>query len=58
MPRERWFPVKHELPDGSRLGRLLHDGPDWQIFRIDRDNTVLVAMGSLADRWVDASIGA
>ena len=56
MPVERWFPVKHELPDGSRLGRLLHGGPDWQIFRVDRDNTVLIAPSSLADRWLEARL--
>ena len=56
MPRERWFPVKHKLPDGSRLGRLLHGGLDWQIFRVDRDNTVLIARPSLADRWIDARL--
>ena len=56
MSRERWFPVKHELPDGSRLGVLLHVGPDWQIFRVDRDNTVLITRLSLADRWIDARL--
>ena len=24
MANERWFPAKQEVPDGSRLGRLLH----------------------------------
>ena len=56
MPGERWFPAKHELPDGSRLGRLLHGGPEWQIFRVDRDNTVLIARPSLADRWIEARL--
>ncbi|MDE2916648.1 MAG: ATP-binding protein [Paracoccaceae bacterium] len=56
MPVERWFPVKHELPDGSRLGRLVHGGPDWQIFRVDRDNAVLIARSSLAGRWLEAQL--
>ena len=56
MMEERWFPTKYELPDGARLGRLLHSGPEWQIYRIDRENSMLVARSALADRWVDAQL--
>ncbi len=56
MTEERWFPAKHELPDGSRLGRLLHSGPDWQIYRIDRENSMLIVRSTLADRWTDAQL--
>ncbi len=54
MAQERWFPVKHELSGRSKLGRLLHCGADWQIYRLDRENSVLVARSTLADRWVEA----
>ena len=43
MPDQRWLPLKHELPSGISLGRLLHGGADWQIYRVDRDNVALVA---------------
>lgn len=56
MANERWFPAKHELPDGSRLGRLLHIGSDWQIYRMDKDNSVLVVRNALADRWIESSL--
>lgn len=56
MTEERWFPAKHELADKARLGRLLHSGPDWQIYRIDQENSMLVARSRLADRWVNAQL--
>ncbi len=56
MANERWFPAKHHLPDGSNLGRLLSSGPDWQIYRLDKDNSILVARHSLADRWVESKL--
>ena len=56
MPGEHWFPIKHKLPDGTRLGRLLHSGPNWQIFRIDRDKKVLIARSSLAERWIASGL--
>ena len=54
MSNERWFPAKHELSDGSRLGRLLHSGPDWQIYRVDKENSVLIAHRRLAERWIQS----
>ncbi len=56
MPGKRWFPLKHQLPDGNKLGKLLHSGPDWQIFRVDRDNKVLMARSSLAERWITSGL--
>ena len=56
MATERWFPVKHELPVGSRLGRLLHSGADWQIYRLDTEHAILIVRSALADRWVQAQL--
>lgn len=56
MTNERWFPAKHKLPDGSRLGRLLYSGSDWQIYRLAPPNSILTTRGSLADRWVDSEL--
>ena len=52
MDRDRWVPVGHELRDGSLVGRLVHAGPDWQIFRVDRARSLLIANLKLAERWV------
>ena len=52
----RWFPTKHQLPDGSRLGRLLYSGPDWQIYRLDNESSTLTARRRLADRWVESKL--
>ncbi len=56
MAQERWFPVKHELSNQYKLGRLLYSGPDWQIYRLDRENSLLVARSILANRWVEADL--
>ena len=56
MANERWFPAKQELPDGSRLGRLLHSDFDWQIYRLDKENSILIVRSSLADRWVESKL--
>jgi hypothetical protein len=56
MPKERWFPLKYELPDGTRLGTLAHAGDNWQIFRVDRDHKVLAAKAPLAARWIAAGL--
>ena len=56
MANERWFPVKHELPDRATLGRLLHSGLDWQIYRLDKENSILTARSSLAERWIESKL--
>ena len=56
MMRERWFPLQHKLPDGAALGRLMHAGPDWQIFRLQGNGRMLVARSALADRWVASQL--
>ena len=56
MTNERWFPARHKLRDGSRLGRLLYSGSDWQIYRLDTANSILTTRRSLADRWVDSEL--
>ena len=56
MAGERWFPAKHELPAGSRLGRLLHSGPDWQIYRVDSESSILIVDSQLAGRWAESKL--
>ena len=56
MPAERWLPLKYELPDSTKLGRLLYNDRDWQIFRTSENNSVLIAQSSLADRWIEAGL--
>ena len=48
---ERWLPVKHRLPNGLVVGRLLHTGADWQVFGLRGGGNVLAARRSLVDRW-------
>ena len=52
MTQERWFPIKYELPDGSKLRKLVGDGADWQIYLTYHGNRVLIAEPSLGEKWV------
>ena len=56
MTKERWFPMKYELPDGTKLGTLFTADGDWQIYNVDRSNKVLAARVMLADRWVSSGL--
>ena len=56
MTEKRWLPLQHKTPDGSALGRLMHAGPDWQIFRLKGDGRMLVARSVLANRWVESDL--
>ena len=56
MKNERWLSLEHRLPDGSEIGRLLHGGCDWQIYRLDNQKLMLVVKSTLAHRWVELKI--
>lgn len=56
MADERWFPAKHVMPAGPKLGALLHCGSDWQIYRLDKENSILIVETRLADLWVDSNL--
>jgi cell division protease FtsH len=56
MSKERWFPMKYELPDGARLGTLFASDDDWQIYRVDRRTKALAARMPLAAKWVSSGL--
>lgn len=56
MHKDRWFPMKYALPDGTALGTLAAEDADWQIFHVDKRSKVLVARVSLGERWVSAGL--
>ncbi|MYF19369.1 MAG: hypothetical protein F4218_01700 [Synechococcus sp. SB0677_bin_5] len=56
MENKHWFPLKHELPDGSRLIQLLHGGCDWRIYRLDNKKSMLVVQITLAHRWMESNL--
>lgn len=53
MTNERWFPVRHSLPNGSTLGRLMHAGTDWQIYQLDSKTSILIIRDNLARKWIE-----
>lgn len=56
MLNDRWFPARHLLSDGTVLGRLLFTGADWQIYRLGKHRSILVARSDLAHRWVEVGL--
>lgn len=56
MENKHWFPLQHELPDGSRLAQLLHGGCDWRIYRLDNKKSMLVVQTTLAHRWMESNL--
>jgi hypothetical protein len=56
MSKDRWFPIKYELPDGTRLGTLFASDQDWQIYRVNRRTKALAAKTALAAKWVSSGL--
>ena len=56
MENGRWLPLKHELPDGSILGQLLHRGCDWQIYQLDNEHSMLIVQSAIAEKWAKANL--
>ncbi len=56
MLDERWLPAQYEILKGMPLGRLVHSGPEWQMYRSGREQVVLIASNDLADRWIETEL--
>jgi len=56
MVGHRWFPIRHHLGGENRLGDLLFSNGGWQIYRINKFRSILVAHKSLADKWVESNL--
>lgn len=52
MTAELWLPLDHRLPDGSKMGRLVQAGPNWQIVETRGGGRGLLAEEQLAERWI------
>lgn len=64
MAIEAWLPIGHELPDGARCGKPLHEGAGWQIVATAGGGRALIADAALHGKWRasglvdDAAMGA
>lgn len=56
MARDRWFPMRYELPGDDTLGKLAYFGPEWQIFSCGKGQHALVAKEDLAQRWLSVGL--
>ena len=56
MALEAWLPVGFKLADGAKVRVALFEGTDWQIYETMGGGRVLVALGSLAQRWLDSGL--
>ena len=58
MAIESWLPIGFPLPGGSHCGKVLHEGPDWQIVAIDGDTggRALLAKERQHRAWLAAGL--
>ena len=56
MTEEAWLPIGHELPDGAKIWKVLHVGPEWQIVETRGEGRALLTTEDLAQRWIEAGL--
>ena len=56
MAIDSWLPVGFTLPDGAKTRVALFEGSNWQILETQGAGRALIALDSLAKRWVDSGI--
>lgn len=56
MALDAWLPIGFKLPDGAKVRSALFEGVDWQIYETMGGGRALVALDTLAERWLDAGL--
>lgn len=56
MALDAWLPIGFKLPDGAKVRAALFEGADWQIYETMGGGRALVALDTLAERWLDAGL--
>ena len=56
MALDSWLPIGFKLPDGAKVRAALFEGADWQIYETIGGGRALVALDTLAERWLDACL--
>jgi len=51
MAKDMWLPKGYELPDGSRIRKLLYFADEWQILDTNGSNSILLANSELIRKW-------
>ena len=54
MALDAWLPIGFKLPDGAKVRAALFEGADWQIYETMGGGRALVALDTLAERWLAA----
>lgn len=56
MALDAWLPIGFKLPDGAKFRTALFEGAEWQIYETTGGGRALVALDTLAERWLDAGL--
>ena len=56
MALDAWLPIGFKLPDGANVRTALFEATDWQIYETMGGGRALVALDTLAQRWLDADL--
>lgn len=56
MTTHTWLPSGFELTDGSRIKGCMYVGSEWQIYKTDLVNNIVVMTSKLSNRWIEAGI--
>lgn len=56
MATQSWLPRGFLLPDGSKSRKLLLSGDNWQIITTSIDNTILVVLSDMVEKWVSKGL--
>lgn len=56
MALDAWLPIGFKLQDGAKVRTALFEGADWQIYETIGGGRALVALDTLAERWLDAGL--
>ncbi len=56
MTKDLWLPKGHELPDGSKVRRMLYSADQWQIFATTGANNILLAHTEPVQKWNEVGL--
>lgn len=53
---ESWLPLEYVLPNGSKTGKPIHAGSDWQIIEMSGGGKAVLALKTLMNKWIQSGL--
>ena len=53
---ESWLPLEYVLPNGSKTGKPIPAGIDWQIIEISGGGKAVLAFKTLMNKWIQSGL--